>query len=315
MSLGDDMKGIVLAGGAGTRLHPATIAVNKQLLPVYDKPMIYYPLSVLMLAGISNILIISAPEFIENFKFLLGNGSRFGLRLSYAVQPEPNGLAQAFTVGREFVGEERVALVLGDNLFYGHGMSEVLSRARQRRTGATVFAYQVEDPQRYGIVSFDGDGRALEIVEKPACPQSNWAVTGLYFYDNQVLDIAASLRPSARGEYEITDVNRAYLEMGELAVEQLGRGYAWLDTGTHEALLEAAQFVHVVQKRQGTVIACLEEIAYRNGLISNQELRECGRALEKTDYGRFILALSEGDSDALGKTASGQLYSKLLQHS
>ena len=295
MSLGDDMKGIVLAGGAGTRLHPATIAVNKQLLPVYDKPMIYYPLSVLMLAGISNILIISAPEFIENFKFLLGNGSRFGLRLSYAVQPEPNGLAQAFTVGREFVGEERVALVLGDNLFYGHGMTEVLSRARQRRTGATVFAYQVEDPQRYGIVSFDGDGRALEIVEKPACPQSNWAVTGLYFYDNQVLDIAASLRPSARGEYEITDVNRAYLEMGELAVEQLGRGYAWLDTGTHEALLEAAQFVHVVQKRQGTVIACLEEIAYRNGLISNQELRECGRALEKTDYGRFILALSEGD--------------------
>lgn len=290
MSLGDDMKGIVLAGGAGTRLHPATIAVNKQLLPVYDKPMIYYPLSVLMLAGISNILIISAPEFIENFKFLLGNGSRFGLRLSYAVQPEPNGLAQAFTVGREFVGEERVALVLGDNLFYGHGMTEVLSRARQRRTGATVFAYQVEDPQRYGIVSFDGDGRALEIVEKPACPQSNWAVTGLYFYDNQVLDIAASLRPSARGEYEITDVNRAYLEMGELAVEQLGRGYAWLDTGTHEALLEAAQFVHVVQKRQGTVIACLEEIAYRNGLISNQELRECGRALEKTDYGRFILA-------------------------
>ena len=277
MSLGDDMKGIVLAGGAGTRLHPATIAVNKQLLPVYDKPMIYYPLSVLMLAGISNILIISAPEFIENFKFLLGNGSRFGLRLSYAVQPEPNGLAQAFTVGREFVGEERVALVLGDNLFYGHGMTEVLSRARQRRTGATVFAYQVEDPQRYGIVSFDGDGRALEIVEKPACPQSNWAVTGLYFYDNQVLDIAASLRPSARGEYEITDVNRAYLEMGELAVEQLGRGYAWLDTGTHEALLEAAQFVHVVQKRQGTVIACLEEIAYRNGLISNQELRECGR--------------------------------------
>ena len=214
---------------------------NKQLLPVYDKPMIYYPLSVLMLAGISNILIISAPEFIENFKFLLGNGSRFGLRLSYAVQPEPNGLAQAFTVGREFVGEERVALVLGDNLFYGHGMTEVLSRARQRRTGATVFAYQVEDPQRYGIVSFDGDGRALEIVEKPACPQSNWAVTGLYFYDNQVLGIAASLRPSARGEYEITDVNRAYLEMGELAVEQLGRGYAWLDTGTHEALLEAAQ--------------------------------------------------------------------------
>jgi glucose-1-phosphate thymidylyltransferase len=315
MPLKNEMKGIVLAGGAGTRLHPATIAINKQLLPVYDKPMIYYPLSVLMLAGISDILIISAPEFMENFKFLLGNGSRFGLRLSYAVQPEPKGLAQAFTVGREFVGEERVALVLGDNLFYGHGMTEVLSRARQRRTGATVFAYQVEDPQRYGIVSFDGDGRALEIVEKPACPQSNWAVTGLYFYDNQVLDIAASLRPSARGEYEITDVNRAYLEMGELAVEQLGRGYAWLDTGTHEALLEAAQFVHVVQKRQGTVIACLEEIAYRGGLISIHELREHGRALEKTDYGRYILALSEGDADALGKFANSQLYSKLLQHS
>jgi glucose-1-phosphate thymidylyltransferase len=312
MSVESDMKGIVLAGGAGTRLHPATIAINKQLLPVYDKPMIYYPLSVLMLAGISNILIISAPEFIMNFKSLFGDGSRFGLRISYAIQLEPKGLAQAFTVGREFVGEERVALVLGDNLFYGHGMSEVLSRARRRRTGATVFAYQVEDPQRYGIVSFDSEGRALEIVEKPTHPQSNWAVTGLYFYDNQVLDIAASLRPSARGEYEITDVNRAYLEMGELAVEQLGRGYAWLDTGTHEALLEAAQFVHVVQKRQGTVIACLEEIAYRSGLISNQELRERGRALEKTDYGRYILALSEGDGDA---SPSNQLFSKLLQHS
>ncbi|MFI5014601.1 MAG: glucose-1-phosphate thymidylyltransferase RfbA [Hyphomicrobiales bacterium] len=288
------MKGIILAGGTGTRLHPATIAVNKQLLPVYDKPMIYYPMSVLMLAGIRDILIISGPEFIDNFKRLFADGSAWGLRLAYAVQKAPEGLAQAFTIGREFIGKDRVALVLGDNIFFGHGMSEVLRRARERSSGATVFAYHVEDPQRYGVVAFDAEGRASDIIEKPAHPRSHWAVTGLYFYDNRVIDIASSLEPSARGEYEITDVNRAYLAMGELVVEQLGRGYAWLDTGTHDALLEAAQFVHVMQKRQGTQIACLEEIAYRNGFIGEEELRRHGRALEKTAYGRYILAILEG---------------------
>jgi len=290
------MKGIVLAGGAGTRLHPATVAINKQLLPVYDKPMVYYPLSVLMLAGIRDILIISGPDFIGHFERLFGDGSALGLRLAYAAQPAPQGLAQAFTVGRDFVGEDRVALVLGDNIFYGHGMSEVLARARGRAAGATVFAYRVEDPQRYGVVSFDSDGQARDIVEKPNAPLSPWAVTGLYFYDNRVLDIAAGLSPSERGEYEITDINRAYLAMGELAVEKLGRGYAWLDTGTHEALLQASQFVHVMQKRQGTQIACLEEIAFRNGFIDRDQLRARGRALEKTEYGRYILALAESEA-------------------
>jgi len=290
------MKGIVLAGGAGTRLHPATVAINKQLLPVYDKPMVYYPLSVLMLAGIRDILIISGPDFIGHFERLFGDGSALGLRLAYAAQPAPQGLAQAFTVGRDFVGEDRVALVLGDNIFYGHGMSEVLARARGRAAGATVFAYRVEDPQRYGVVSFDSDGQARDIVEKPNAPLSPWAVTGLYFYDNRVLDIAAGLSPSERGEYEITDINKAYLAMGELAVEKLGRGYAWLDTGTHEALLQASQFVHVMQKRQGTQIACLEEIAFRNGFIDRDQLRARGRALEKTEYGRYILALAESEA-------------------
>jgi len=289
------MKGIILAGGAGTRLHPATFAINKQLLPIYDKPMIYYPLSVLMLAGIRDILIISAPEFIEHFRRLFGDGSPLGLRLAYAVQKAPEGLAQAFVIGREFVGPERVALVLGDNVFYGHGLGETLARARERVSGATVFAYRVEHPQRYGVVSFDHRGRARDIVEKPADPPSHWAVTGLYFYDNRVLDIAASLKPSGRGEYEITDVNRAYLEWGELVVEQLGRGFAWLDAGTHDALLEASQFVHVMQKRQGAQIACLEEIAYRAGFIDKAQLRKLGQALEKTDYGRYILGIADAE--------------------
>jgi len=290
------MKGIILAGGAGTRLHPATLAINKQLLPIYDKPMIYYPMSVLMLAGIREIMIISAPEFIGHFQRLFGDGSSLGLAIAYEVQKAPEGLAQAFVIGRAFVGAERVALVLGDNIFYGHGLGEMLARARERVGGATVFAYRVEHPQRYGVVSFDISGRARDIVEKPKDPQSHWAVTGLYFYDNHVLDIAASLKPSARGEYEITDVNRAYLERGELAVEQLGNGYAWLDAGTHDALLEASQFVHVVQKRQGTQIACLEEIAYRSGFIAKEELRKLGRALEKTEYGRYILSVAEGEA-------------------
>jgi glucose-1-phosphate thymidylyltransferase len=290
------MKGIILAGGAGTRLHPATLAINKQLLPIYDKPMIYYPMSVLMLAGIRDILIISAPEYLDHFKRLFGDGSSLGLDIAYAVQEAPEGLAQAFLIGREFVGAERVALVLGDNIFYGHGMSELLARASHRVSGATVFAYRVEHPQRYGVVSFDIRGRAREIVEKPKDPQSHWAVTGLYFYDNRVLDIAASLEPSARCEYEITDVNRAYLELGELVVEQLGRGYAWLDAGTHDALLEASQFVHVMQKRQGAQIACLEEIAYRSGFIGKEQLRKLGVALEKTEYGRYILGVVEDES-------------------
>ncbi|MFI4995171.1 MAG: glucose-1-phosphate thymidylyltransferase RfbA [Hyphomicrobiales bacterium] len=290
------MKGIILAGGTGTRLHPATFAVNKQLLPIYDKPMIYYPMSVLMLSGIKDILIISAPEFLDNFRRLFGDGSRLGLRIAYAVQRAPEGLAQAFTIGREFVGGDRVALVLGDNIFYGHGMSEVLERASLRESGATVFAYHVEDPQRYGVVSFDTRGRARDIVEKPSKPQSHWAVTGLYFYDNRVIDIAASLKPSGRGEYEITDVNRAYLEMDELVVEQLGRGYAWLDAGTHDALLEASQFVHVMQKRQGAQIACLEEIAYRKSFIGADELRKLGLALEKTEYGRYILGVLDDET-------------------
>jgi glucose-1-phosphate thymidylyltransferase len=290
------MKGIILAGGTGTRLHPATFAINKQLLPIYDKPMIYYPMSVLMLAGIRDILIISAPEFIDNFKRLFGDGAPLGLRTAYAVQKAPDGLAQAFVIGREFVGQDRVALILGDNIFYGHGMSEVLGRAAARINGATVFAYGVEDPRRYGVVTIDADGRACDIVEKPQQPQSHWAVTGLYFYDNRVLDIAASLRPSARGEYEITDVNRAYLDLGELMVERLGRGYAWLDAGTHDALLQASEFVHVMQKRQGSQIACLEEIAYRNGFIGVEALRKLGLALERTEYGRYILNLCDEES-------------------
>ena len=262
------MKGILLAGGAGTRLHPLTLVVSKQLLPIYNKPMVYYPLSTLMLAGIRNILLISTPADIEGFRRLLGDGSHIGLQIEYAVQPKPEGLAQSFVIGREFIGTSPVALALGDNIFYGEGLPHVLRSARVRASGATVFAYTVKDPERYGVVEFGRDGRAVTIVEKPKVPPSHWAVTGLYFYDNQVVDIAASLKPSARGELEITDVNQAYLERGQLHVERLGRGIAWLDTGTYEALLHAANFVQSIEERQGLMMACLEEIAYRMEYIT-----------------------------------------------
>jgi glucose-1-phosphate thymidylyltransferase len=286
------MKGIVLAGGSGTRLHPATLAVNKQLLPVYDKPMIYYPVSVLMLAQIREILIISSPEYIDNYRRLFGTGAQFGVNFSYEVQPKPEGLAQAFIIGREFVGGDSAALVLGDNIFYGAGMTKLLATARTRRTGATVFGYHVEDPERYGVVTLDETGKAMAIAEKPAKPESNWAVTGLYFYDNQVLDIAAGIKPSARGELEITDVNRVYMEMGQLHVEQMSRGYAWLDTGTHDSLLEASEFVRVIQHRQGMQVACLEEIAFVNGFIGRDQLLERARMFEKTAYGKALFRLA-----------------------
>lgn len=288
------MKGIILAGGAGTRLYPATLAVNKQLLPVYDKPMIYYPLSVLMLAGIKDILLISSPEFIGNYQNLLGDGSNWGIKISYAIQHEPNGLAQAFVIGRDFVGSDDVALILGDNIFYGANLTEKLVAATMPKWGATVFAYNVDDPERYGVVSFDQDGRATSIEEKPKAPKSNWAVTGLYFYDNSVLDIAASIEPSARGEYEITDVNKVYLERGNLSVEKLGRGYAWLDTGTHDSLIEAAEFVRTVQKRQGIQIACLEEIAFNKKFISIEQLKAAIKPFEKSDYGKYIEKIIRG---------------------
>ena len=285
------MKGIILAGGSGSRLHPATLAVNKQLLPIYDKPMIYYPLSVLMLAGIKQTLIISAPEYLANYQNLFGDGSALGIEISYAVQPRPEGLAQAFIIGREFVGDDPVALILGDNVFYGAGLGSKLKQAVSRTTGATVFAYHVEDPERYGVVAFDSSGRAVDIAEKPANPQSPWAVTGLYFYDNKVLDIAAAVRPSPRGELEITDVNRVYLERGALEVERLGRGFAWLDTGTHDSLIEAGEFVRTVQKRQGVQVACLEEIAYEQGFITAAQVRARGELFAKTAYGQYILRL------------------------
>ena len=286
------MKGIVLAGGSGTRLHPATLSINKQLLPVYDKPMIYYPVSVLMLAGIREILVISSPEHLDNYKRLFGTGEQFGLSFSYAVQPRPEGLAQAFVIGRDFVGPDPVALILGDNLFFGAGMSELLASARANEVGATIFAYHVENPQAYGVVSLGPDGRPTRIVEKPSAPDSTWAVTGLYVYDNQVLDIAARVEPSARGELEITSVNAAYLERGQLAVERMGRGYAWLDTGTHDSLLEASEFVRTIQNRQGLQVACLEEIAYLQGFIGRAQLIARGELFAKTAYGQNLLRLA-----------------------
>ncbi|MGK6320521.1 glucose-1-phosphate thymidylyltransferase RfbA [Sphingomonas sp. DT-204] len=283
------MKGIILAGGSGTRLHPATLAVNKQLLPVYDKPMIYYPLSVLMLAGIRDVLIISSPEYLDNYRRLFADGSALGLAISYAEQPRPEGLAQAFTIGADFIGEDNVALVLGDNIFFGAHLTDLLASAAARRDGATIFSYQVEDPGRYGVVELSADGRALSLEEKPAQPKSNCAVTGLYFYDNRVVDYARGLSPSARGELEITDLNRLYLDAGDLYVEQMGRGYAWLDTGTHDSLIEAGEFVRTIQHRQGVQIACLEEIAYEQGFITADQARERGEMFKKTAYGRAIL--------------------------
>ncbi|MDE2039080.1 MAG: glucose-1-phosphate thymidylyltransferase RfbA [Elusimicrobia bacterium] len=288
-----NLKGIVLAGGSGTRLFPATRALSKQLVPVYDKPMIYYPLSTLMLAGIREILIITTPEDQACFQKLLGDGSQIGLTLSYAVQPKPEGLAQAFVIGADFVEQDRVALVLGDNIFYGHGLPESLLSAAKREEGATVFAYQVRDPERYGVVEFDPSGRAISLEEKPRAPRSSYAVTGLYFYDNSVLSKASALKPSARGELEITDLNRRYLESGRLSVQKLGRGVAWLDTGTHEALLQASTFIQVIEERQGLKVACLEEIAYGLGYIDRANLLKLARPMAGNDYGRYLLRLAD----------------------
>lgn len=287
-------KGIVLAGGSGTRLHPITRGVSKQLLPIYDKPMIYYPISVLMLAGIREILLISTPDDISGYKRLLGNGAEFGVMIEYAVQPDPDGLAQAFIIGEDFIGDSNVALVLGDNLFYGPNLSEYLKSAVDKKNGASIFGYHVSDPERFGVINFDNKRNVLSIEEKPSKPKSNYAVTGLYFYDDDVVEIAKSIKPSYRGELEITDVNNAYLNRGDLSVQLLGRGFAWLDTGTHDSLLEAGQFVQTLEKSQGLKVACLEEIAFHKGWMSESELMSQGNRLQKTDYGQYLLKVSKG---------------------
>ena len=289
-------KGIILAGGSGTRLYPITMGTSKQLLPIYDKPMIYYPLSVLMLAGIKDILIISTPEDLPNFEKLLGDGKEIGVKLSYKIQPSPDGLAQAFILGEEFIGNDDVCLILGDNIYYGQGFSEKLKRASEQQVGATVFGYYVNDPERFGVVEFDNSGKALSIEEKPKNPKSNYAVTGLYFYDNRVVEIAKNIKPSHRGELEITDVNNVYLQQGGLNVELLGRGFAWLDTGTHDSLIEASQFVQTIEHRQGLKVACLEEIAFNNGWITVDELKERGEFFKKTGYGQYLLKLYQEKS-------------------
>lgn len=289
------MKGIILAGGSGTRLYPITRGISKQLIPIYDKPMIYYPLSTLMLAGIRDILIISTPEDTPRFKALLGDGSQFGINLAYEVQPSPDGLAQAFLIGEEFIGKDSVAMILGDNIYYGSGIRKILQRAAQKKSGATVFGYHVQDPQRFGVVEFDMDGKVVNIEEKPQVPKSNYAVTGLYFYDNRVIDIARSVQPSLRGELEITSINEAYLSLGELEVELLGRGFTWLDTGTHKSLVAATNFVKTVEEHQGIKIAALEEIAFINKWINKEELLRCGEKLGKTGYGQYLIKVAKGE--------------------